>query len=365
MDCSVTLEKIKKIYRMLEDDCSRTVYLNRINYYMTKDGSYIKNMAMACVPELLKESGEEQLLYRIRENFPGDEIILYGAGLDGLRSGQFWSDVPEFSAFCDGDEEKQKLKLCGKKVISPTELIEQHENAIVVISTGKYEQEVIQWLLDNNWNHERIFSLRQFTIKYDPEQYFDSKIINYDEQEIFVDAGALNIGTSIELAKRCPSLKKVHAFEPDPQNFNRCLEEKKKLYPIEVEVYPYGLWDCNRELQFSSTGNGRASIEENGEERVSVVALDKVIKEKITFLKMDIEGAELKALIGAKELIKKYKPKLTICLYHKETDLVDIPLFIKELVPEYKLYIRHHSTGTEETVLYAVVEEEKCGFKKL
>lgn len=75
----------------------------------------------------------------------------------------------------------------------------------------------------------------------------------------------------------------------------------------------------------------------------------------ITFIKMDIEGAEKESILGAKEIIKKYKPKLAICVYHKLEDIYMIPKMIKELVPEYKLYLRHHSLGMWETVCYACI----------
>ena len=58
---------------------------------------------------------------------------------------------------------------------------------------------------------------------------------------------------------------------------------------------------------------------------------------------------------GSRETIKKYKPRLAISVYHKKEDITKIPLFIKNLVPEYKLYLRHYSNSDGETVLYAVV----------
>lgn len=70
---------------------------------------------------------------------------------------------------------------------------------------------------------------------------------------------------------------------------------------------------------------------------------------------MDIEGAELEALKGAAETIKKNRPRLAICLYHKDEDIVDIPQYVKELVPEYKLYIRHYNVGLIDIVLYATL----------
>jgi hypothetical protein len=69
---------------------------------------------------------------------------------------------------------------------------------------------------------------------------------------------------------------------------------------------------------------------------------------------MDIEGSELEALKGAKGILTKYKPKLAICLYHKTNDFVEIPLFLKEIVPDYKLHVRHHACGYLDTVLYAI-----------
>ena len=102
-------------------------------------------------------------------------------------------------------------------------------------------------------------------------------------------------------------------------------------------------------------------IEENGllesnndVVKVQVTAMDEVIKDRVSFIKMDIEGAELRALRGAKYLIQKYKPKLAISIYHKPEDIIDIPNYIVDLVPEYKFYIRQYSYGYCETVLYAI-----------
>lgn len=74
-----------------------------------------------------------------------------------------------------------------------------------------------------------------------------------------------------------------------------------------------------------------------------------------TFIKMDIEGSEQMALLGAKKTIIRNKPKLAICIYHSDEDMIKIPLMIHEMVPEYKLWIRQHSNGIPETVLYATI----------
>lgn len=85
--------------------------------------------------------------------------------------------------------------------------------------------------------------------------------------------------------------------------------------------------------------------------------LDDVLQgKKCTFLKMDIEGSELNALKGAAETIKKWKPRLAICIYHKPEDIIEIPLYVKKLVPEYKLKMRQYSTYFYDTVMYAYID---------
>lgn len=89
---------------------------------------------------------------------------------------------------------------------------------------------------------------------------------------------------------------------------------------------------------------------------VKTISIDEMLEgEKCTFIKMDIEGAEMEALQGAQKSISKYYPKLAISIYHKDDDLWKIPYYIKKTWPEYKLYIRHYTYVTTETVLYATV----------
>jgi hypothetical protein len=87
------------------------------------------------------------------------------------------------------------------------------------------------------------------------------------------------------------------------------------------------------------------------------ISLDEYLKnekEPVTFIKMDLEGAELNALKGAEQTIKEQKPKLAISIYHKPEDIWEIPNLLLELVPDYKFYIRHYTLIGAETVLYAL-----------
>ena len=79
------------------------------------------------------------------------------------------------------------------------------------------------------------------------------------------------------------------------------------------------------------------------------------LSDRVVHIKMDIEGAEKRALRGAVEIIRRDKPMLAICVYHKNDDLLEIPKLIKEIVPDYKFYLRHHNVAGTETVLYAII----------
>lgn len=76
--------------------------------------------------------------------------------------------------------------------------------------------------------------------------------------------------------------------------------------------------------------------------------------DKVTYIKMDIEGSELKALEGAQNIIKKYVPRLAICIYHKPEDIILIEEYILSMNSDYHFYIRHYASNMWETVLYAV-----------
>ena len=128
----------------------------------------------------------------------------------------------------------------------------------------------------------------------------------------------------------------------------------------DVEIIPFGLWNERTERKFLGKRGDWSRVQENGTEVVPVDTIDHVCaSNKVTFIKMDIEGSELEALRGAAEVIRRDKPKLAISIYHRPTDYFEIPFYVKELVPEYRLYIRHHKMVYYDTVLYAVFPENQ------
>jgi len=74
----------------------------------------------------------------------------------------------------------------------------------------------------------------------------------------------------------------------------------------------------------------------------------------VTYIKMDVEGAEINALWGAEHIIRTQKPKLSVCVYHKVSDFWQVPLLIKRFNQDYNFILRHYmKTDCTETVLYA------------
>lgn len=183
------------------------------------------------------------------------------------------------------------------------------------------------------------------------KQYFPEDVIQLTGDEIFVDCGAYTGDTLECFLKKVKSFKKYYALEPDIRRFD---ELKPKLKDGVIHV-PVGAWDKKESLLFSLE-NECGEVKSTGETSIDVDKVDNIIdkNDKVTFIKMDIEGAELVALHGAEEIIRKDRPKLAICVYHKREDLITIPQYIKSIVPEYKFYLRAHFLYASEVVLYAV-----------
>jgi len=193
------------------------------------------------------------------------------------------------------------------------------------------------------------------------EQYFpkDIPIIPQNDELRFIDCGAF-IGDTIELINNnVPKNKKISvvSYEPDLNNLKTLQNNIKKISHINIVVIPAGVYSKTTILKFSLSGSGSA-ISENGNVSVAVTSLDETVYSfHPNYIKMDIEGAEKEALLGAKNIIKEFTPNLAVSLYHKPEDLWELPLLINELNPNYDYYIRVHAHLGIETVLYCVRKE--------
>lgn len=188
------------------------------------------------------------------------------------------------------------------------------------------------------------------------KEYFSEEYYHISEDEVFVDCGAYIGDTISSFVSYAGSYKTIYALEPDTQNFSRLEKYVKEKNLPDVKLLQMATGDKNEEVLFDETGLMGAHITEEGKTSVWVRRLDDLEMDDATFIKMDVEGAELATLQGAEKLIKRNTPKLAICLYHKPEDLFDIPMYLKSIVPEYKFKIRHHGSFLHDTILYAYVE---------
>ena len=192
----------------------------------------------------------------------------------------------------------------------------------------------------------------------DEDQYFLEDIIKFVDNECFVDCGAYTGDTADAFVKRIEAdggrYQAIHSFEPDKHNYEILQERKIKR----LHSYCLATGKEKMEMHFSSKGKGSSSgltFDVNAE-TIKVDTIDNILQnQRVTFIKMDVEGYELDSLTGAESVIRKNKPKLAICIYHKKEDLWQIQEYIKSLIPEYKFYVRAYEKTATELVLYAVV----------
>jgi len=195
--------------------------------------------------------------------------------------------------------------------------------------------------------------------EYDPFEYFRP---GFPLETVFaetVDCGAFDGDTLKALRHLHPEGSGVyHAFEPDPVNFQRLSSFVASL-PAEassrIHIYRLAVGAQRGQLCFEGNGGLGSRLRSNGEILVEVAPLDEVLSTvEPTFLKMDIEGAEPEALLGAMGLIRKSLPTMAICVYHRPEHYVSIPKWIHSLSLGYKLQLRHHSRYFTGTVCYAI-----------
>lgn len=235
------------------------------------------------------------------------------------------------------------------------ENLQRLENVMNMLSDAK-SKEVMYAVVAYRTKHTAI----PCNLYSENDQYFVEDIVKLIDGEVFVDGGAYTGDTYQQLLdtakKQGIHIRRCVAFEPDNNNYKLI----KRFYGKDkrIKIYKNGLSDKEQMLYFGGEW-ADAKIVTNSNESTSmihVVNIDAIPEaRKATYIKMDIEGAEWDALHGAFQTITKNKPKLAICIYHSDEDMIRLIEYIHEIVPEYKLYVRHHSKGKVETVLYAIV----------
>ena len=195
----------------------------------------------------------------------------------------------------------------------------------------------------------------------DDEQYFIDLMQSFSGGT-FLDCGAYIGDTVSEFITWSKGIyNKIYAIEADRNNFDELVNLCQEREYHSVVLLNKGVWDKQETLNLASgLGSASPSVNENGSQKILLDTIDNIVGvDDVTFIKMDIEGSELKALQGAEKIIKRCQPALAICVYHRAADLITIPQFIKSCEvggTEYKFYLRKYFrlSTAGDVVLYAV-----------
>lgn len=176
----------------------------------------------------------------------------------------------------------------------------------------------------------------------DEEQDYMQNIIFSRKIQTFVDAGAYRGDTARRQMQYSSSLKKIIAIEPDPKTYKKLCLEFEGDGSIEFCPCNVGLGSKHESLPFAGDGGrGGSSAVEHGTKSVQFTTLDSIVNgEKVDYIKYDVEGFEYEALIGSQETIKASRPQMLVSLYHRSEDIFKLPLTVKQLYPDCKMYLR-------------------------
>ncbi len=247
------------------------------------------------------------------------------------------SDIPLESILFDGNFQQAFLKNQLK--------FEWASNLLNDEVSSEQFKKLINFRLSKNLNFMEGFKTKE------DEQYFEGFLDLKTEGESFVDIGGYDGLTSQKFISLCPNYHSIHFFEPEKKNLDiakRNLETFKK-----ISFYPLGLSDTLGTVKFSPYGSG-SNMNDQGEVSINTDLLDNILHEPVSFIKMDIEGAEELAIKGASQTIKQYHPKLAISVYHKPNDFWKIPEQILSIRNDYSLYFRHYTESIYESVMFFI-----------
>ncbi len=354
-------EMAEKVYAHLTDEISKKIFEARLKYAAEKDLGYITGLESK-----YRNLNSDMQVY-VEKIQKGAHVLIYGAGVAGhYLFGRFKGFGVNVDCFIDQDESKGPVDgQTGIKVITEKELLDNKERyggKTVVISypVKPVAHEVRKRLIDEIGIDENNIIMGIFDWRNNQGQYFD--YFAPGENEVFVDCGCFDGATCFNFAGWCGSkgFEHIYSFEADPKNYEK---SKELLAPLgKCELFPYGTSNAKKKVYFASDAFETSCIisREEAEKKnfegvteIETVALDEVLAGKrVTFIKMDIEGAEYEALMGAKKLIMENRPRMAISVYHKFEDFVTLADLVLSMHPDYQIAYRHYGFDDLETVMY-------------
>ena len=226
-------------------------------------------------------------------------------------------------------------------VLFDDEFVSESEDKIIAASklfSGRSKdvyENIIRFLYSGKLNY-------LFKATDEKDEIFNS-FMQLSGNETYIDVGAYKGDTVYEYLKYTSgNSKRIIAIEPDYKNYIK-LKENCKLIK-NTEFINAAVSDKVGETEFSSLGGRQSHIGKTGN-YIQCITIDSLLTLTETedyYIKIDAEGEEMNIISGAQYIIKRCRPKMNTALYHKFSDLFEIPLKLNELNPEYKFEIRHH-----------------------
>lgn len=185
-----------------------------------------------------------------------------------------------------------------------------------------------------------------------------SGILNLSKHENYLDVGAYDGDTIREfLNETGGKYDSITAVEPDIKNYKKLIKWINQSGYTDITAINKLVWNKQATVGFNTRAGRNSSVNiKESSDTVCAESIDSIVSgRKISFIKLDVEGSEKMALVGATDTIKHQKPKLLVSAYHRNDDLFSLIECINEIRVDYKFYLRHHSyIPAWDTNIYAV-----------
>ena len=345
-------ESINTVYGRLGDGQSKRIYGHRLLYSITGDEAVLQDM----VDYTVRNRREWQAFKKeLSKKAEGNKLVLYGAGIWGNILWEETKGFIDWGLCVDMAPEGKRFPIRLKGL---SDFLKAYKGEYVAISSFKYQDSMYRRLLEGGVPSEKIIFAGQVINRLtEGSAYFDlEELCPLKEKEVFVDGGCYDGFTTKAFLGWSGRKGYAYCVEIDEENRKKI---RANLPAGCYEILPKALWSEKRQLSLSAAGNFASSVTDHIQEGSVCIEADTIdallLDKKVTYIKMDIEGAELEAIKGAKRVIQEQRPRLAVSIYHKPEDIFQIPALLYRYNKDYRFYLRHYSFSYYDTVLYAVV----------
>jgi FkbM family methyltransferase len=190
------------------------------------------------------------------------------------------------------------------------------------------------------------------------ESYFLDDAFDITPHDHILDCGAFDGDTIRAVLARQPNIAGIEAVEADSRSFaslKKYVSMLDREQQTRIRLHQCAVGAQRGTVSFSDTGDLDSKVSQTGGATVDLFPIDELLGDRpVTMIKMDIEGAEFDALMGARNIVLRDTPILAICVYHLQGDLWRLPLLMREMYPSYRMYLRTYCGDALQTVAYAV-----------